>query len=149
MKSGKQRRSELKTKKQSRLTKVIDRENIALEIDRQAMLASKVANGEPIVDINAIKPNNSYDVPDFVKLGYYLDRPFNCAGCNNPEIWKAAQQKWWYEEAKGDLWSIAKFCRTCRRQEQTRRSEARRIHLEGIAKKERDRFRKAEAKPTN
>jgi hypothetical protein len=136
MKSGKQRRSELKVRKQSRQTKVVDRENAALEIERQAMLASKIADGKPIVDLTALAPNNSYDVPDFVKLGYYLDRPFNCTGCNSPEIWKAAQQKWWYEEAKGALWSIAKFCRTCRHQERIRRDEARRIHLDGMAKKQ-------------
>jgi Probable zinc-ribbon domain len=136
MKSGKQRRSELKVRKQSRQTKVVDRENAALEIERQAMLASKIADGKPIVDLTALAPNHTYDVPDFVKLGYYLDRPFNCAGCHSPELWTAAQQKWWYEEAKGGLWTIAKFCRTCRHQERIRRDEARRIHLEGMAKKQ-------------
>ena len=125
MKSGKQRRSELKARKQSCQTKVIALENAALEVDRQAILASKIADGAAIVDLSALAPNNSYDVPDFVKLGYYPDRPFTCASCNSPEIWRAAQQKWWYEEAKGDIWSISKFCRTCRRQEQSRRAEAR------------------------
>jgi hypothetical protein len=144
MKSGKQRRSELKAKKQSRQTKVIDRENAALEVERQAILAAKIASGKTVIDITVLPANNNYDIPDFVKRGYYLDRPFTCAGCNSPEIWKAAQQKWWYEEAKGDLWSIAKFCRTCRRQEQSRRTEARRIHLEGIAKKQQDRASRSE-----
>lgn len=136
MKSGKQRRNELKAKKQSREIKHIERKKAALEVDRQTTLASKKADGQPIVDLNALAPNNTYDVPDFVKLGYYLDLPFNCAGCNSPEIWKAAQQKWWYEEAKGGLWTTAKFCRTCRYRERTRRAESRRIHLEGIAKKQ-------------
>jgi hypothetical protein len=129
MKSGKQRRSELKARKQSRQTEVVDRENAVLEADRQSILASKIANGEPIVDLTALAPHYIYDVPDFVKLGYYLDLAFNCARCNSPEIWRAAQQKWWYEEVKGDVWSIAKYCRTCRRIERERRDEARRIHL--------------------
>jgi len=80
-------------------------------------------------------PNNSYGAPDFVRRGYYLDRPFRCAGCGREEIWTAAQQKWWYEVAKGYLYSGAKLCRPCRRREQARRSEARRVHLEGLTRK--------------
>ena len=32
---------------------------------------------------------------------YYLDVSFTCIDCGKSEIWTAAQQKWWYEEAKG------------------------------------------------
>jgi hypothetical protein len=135
MKSGKQRRNELKARKQSRRTKDIDKENAALEAERQAMLGSKIADGKPIVDPTALAKNNSYDIPHFVQLGYYVDLSFNCASCHSPEIWTAQQQKWWYEEAKGGVWTTAKFCRTCRYQERIRRDEARRVHLEGIAKK--------------
>ena len=128
MKSGKQRRKELKAQKQYRQTKVIALQMSTFLADRHARIASKIADGAAIVDFTALAPNinnNTYDVPDFVLLGYYPDRPFSCANCNSPEIWRAAQQKWWYEEAKGDVWSIAKFCRTCRRQEQSRQAEAR------------------------
>jgi hypothetical protein len=82
-----------------------------------------------------LAPNNSYGAPDFVRRGYYLDRPFPCAGCGRDEIWTAAQQKWWYEVAKGYIYSTARLCRPCRRREQTRRAEARRVHLEGLARK--------------
>lgn len=51
------------------------------------------------------------------------------------EVWRATQQKWWYEVAKGNVESRAKLCSTCRRIERERRSESRRVHLEGIAEK--------------
>jgi hypothetical protein len=141
MKSGKQRRSELKARKQSRQTKVIDRDNAALEAEHLLTIERAIARGNTIVDLTALVPNNSYgnDEPDFVKLGYYRDLPFICQGCNSSEVWTSLQQKWWYEEAKGGLWTTAKYCRTCRHQERNRRDEARRIHLEGIAKKHRNR----------
>ena len=73
--------------------------------------------------------------PDFVYRGHYLDKPFTCAGCGKEEIWTATQQKWWYEVAKGFVYSIAKLCRNCRRQVQAQKNESRRVHLEGIARK--------------
>jgi hypothetical protein len=87
------------------------------------------------VNVQALAPNNSYGVPDFVKRGYYEDVPFVCKICGSKEIWRAAQQKWWYEVAKGYAYSGAKLCRPCRRRERTRRDEARRVHLEGLARK--------------
>jgi hypothetical protein len=32
---------------------------------------------------------------------FYIDRPFQCRDCGKEEIWRAADQKWYYEEAKG------------------------------------------------
>jgi hypothetical protein len=87
------------------------------------------------VNEEALAPYRSYGAPLFVTRGYYLDMPFRCAGCRSDEIWTAAQQKWWYEVAKGYPYSAAKLCRTCRRRERERRSEARRVHLEGAARK--------------
>ncbi|HUM95985.1 MAG TPA: zinc-ribbon domain containing protein, partial [Candidatus Competibacter sp.] len=55
--------------------------------------------------------------------------------CGKEEIWTAAQQRWWYEEAHGDVWTVAVRCRPCRQQERIRKTEARRIHLEGLAAK--------------
>lgn len=127
MKSGKQRRLELKAHKQSRQAKLATQKLTALEW--------AAGHEEVMVDCTALALNNSYDEPDFIKRKYYLNQPFTCAGCNSQEVWTAVQQKWWYEVAKGGLFTIAKFCRTCRRQEQFRRAEARRIHLEGVAKK--------------
>lgn len=80
-------------------------------------------------------PFNSYGPPDFVQRGYYLDKPFTCETCGKRELWTAAQQKWWYEVAKGQIFSVAKHCRACRKSEQARRAAARRAHLEGVARK--------------
>jgi hypothetical protein len=98
--------------------------------------------GAVLVDEEQLAPYNSYGAPDFVRRGYYLDRPFRCVGCGSEQVWTAEQQKWWYEAAKGYVYSSAKLCRPCRRREQERRARARRVHLEGVARK-----RGAAAKP--
>lgn len=87
------------------------------------------------VDVSRLRPNNSYGVPDFVERGYYVERPFNCQECGALEVWRASQQKWWYEVAKGYAWSGAKLCRACRMVERTRRAQARGIHLRGLGQK--------------
>lgn len=46
---------------------------------------------------------------------YYIDRPFTCRICGNHEIWRARDQKWYYEEAKGHIDAIAVECHDCRR----------------------------------
>jgi Probable zinc-ribbon domain len=55
-----------------------------------------------------------YDSPDFIVRGFYADRPFECETCGEPQVWTAEQQKWWYEVAKGSVYSYAKLCRPCR-----------------------------------
>jgi hypothetical protein len=53
---------------------------------------------------------NTYgSLPDF-----YLDRPFICRKCGKREIWKALDQKWYYEEAKGHIDAVAVECHACR-----------------------------------
>lgn len=125
MKSGKQRAAELQAKRESRAAKA-----------EAAKIAAKVREG---VGVNAenLAPYNSYGVPDFVERGYYVDKDFQCQGCGREEVWTARQQKWWYEVAKGYVYSGANHCRTCRRRERDRRAKARRVHLEGIARKKR------------
>ena len=63
------------------------------------------------VDPTALTPHNSYSPPDFVERGYYVDKPFVCQACGISQTWTAAQQKWWYEVAKGDVFSTATQCR--------------------------------------
>ena len=54
---------------------------------------------------------NTYgSLPDF-----YLDRPFTCRRCGKREIWKAKDQKWYYEEAKGHIDAVAVECHACRK----------------------------------
>jgi hypothetical protein len=87
------------------------------------------------VNADLLAQYNSYGVPKFVERGYYIDIPFRCADCGKDEVWTGWQQKWWYEVAKGYVYSTATRCRKCRRVEQARRAESRRAHIEGIAKK--------------
>ncbi|MDX1929720.1 MAG: zinc-ribbon domain containing protein [Pirellulaceae bacterium] len=46
---------------------------------------------------------------------YYIDRPFTCRKCGKRQIWKAKDQKWYYEEAKGNISAIAVECHECRK----------------------------------
>lgn len=87
------------------------------------------------VNENLLAPNNSYGAPDFVRRGYYIDLPFRCEDCGKEEMWTGAQQKWWYEVAKGFVYSSAVRCRGCRRKKRERRDQARRIHLQGLREK--------------
>lgn len=46
---------------------------------------------------------------------HYIDLPFTCRRCGREEIWRAADQKWYYEEAKGHIDATAVECHACRR----------------------------------
>jgi len=45
---------------------------------------------------------------------YYIDQPFVCRDCGGPQIWRAEDQKWYYEEAKRHTDARAVRCRACR-----------------------------------
>lgn len=66
--------------------------------------------GAIAADLSKQVPNNSYDPPPL----WYVDKEFVCVQCGTDETWTAAQQKWYYEEAKGTLYAIAKRCCACR-----------------------------------
>jgi Probable zinc-ribbon domain len=91
--------------------------------------------GRVKVNASLLKPDTSYGFPDYVQRGYYLDLPFKCKDCGKAEVWRDTQQKWWYETAKGGVWTMATRCRVCRRRERARVAEARRVQLEGMARK--------------
>jgi hypothetical protein len=126
MKSGRQRRAEIALNRANKRKKA---ETLALAQARSAGLAVNAA---------ALRPTNSYSTPDFVERGYYVDRPFTCKDCGKSEVWTATQQKWWYETAKGDVWKVAVRCRACRRRERERKAAARKVHLEGLARRNHD-----------
>lgn len=86
-----------------------------------------------IVHAERLAPDGSYGVPDFVRRGTYVDQPFTCGDCGVAEIWHATQQQWWYEVAKGGVWTTATRCRACRRRERERRAQARKVRLEGVS----------------
>ena len=125
MKSGKQRREEIKAKRLVRLS-----------LSRAAnpyMPATRIPLGAAAVDPAQLAHNNTWGLlPSF-----YIDSPFVCKDCGAHEIWTAKQQKWWYEIAGGLLGATtAVRCRSCRAKERVRKAEARRVHLEGLAKKQ-------------
>ncbi len=139
MKSSKQRKKELKAKqlaKQARQAK-----KVAVQATRRNNEIGKrlIADSRAVaVNAAALAPSHSYSDPEFVKRGYYVDQPFDCLDCGKAETWTAAQQKWWYEVAKGSVWTTGRRCRSCRHKERERRDEARRVHLDGIARKHRE-----------
>ena len=137
MKSGKQRRTEINTRRRLKTAK---RQAVAKEQERRFRPMMVVPVKEEL-----LAPNNSYGAPDFVRRGYYIDIPFRCVDCGKEEIWTGTQQKWWYEVAKGFVYSTAIRCRACRRKERDRRAEARQVHLEGMARKQQG----TRAKPRN
>jgi hypothetical protein len=102
---------------------------------KEAVEQQKLLRNQVLVDPVRLRPTNSYGIPDFVERGFYVDRPFRCKDCGRAEVWTASQQKWWYEIAKGDVWTMARRCRPCRRRERERKTEARRVHQEGLARK--------------
>ena len=82
------------------------------------------------VDSSKLNMGNTYSCAPL----YYYDQEFYCEDCGSYEVWTAKQQKWWYEEAGGYFFSIAKRCRKCRRKERDRKDLARKTHLEGLKK---------------
>ena len=126
MKSNKQRRQEIKLRRIQRAQRQARSTN-ARPVDRPI--------GTVTVTSTLLRPTTSYGIPDFVRRGYYQDLPFRCKDCGRTEIWTAERQRWWYEVAQGDVWTTATRCRACRQRERTRKAEARRIHLEGLAAK--------------
>jgi len=101
----------------------------------QARARRELAKKHVLVNPENLHPINSYGTPDFVKRGYYVDMAFNCKFCGAAQVWSETQQKWWYESAKGDVWTKAVLCRPCRKREQARRAAAREVHLAGLAAK--------------
>ena len=75
-----------------------------------------------------------FEIPTLERK-YYLDYPFTCVNCQSAQVWTGLQQKWWFEVAGGAMEQIAIRCRDCRIKERARKTEARRVHLEGVEKK--------------
>jgi hypothetical protein len=130
VKRGKQRRDELRVGGAKRDAK---RRRTAAGAEASRIPAAAVA-----VNRELLAPSNSYGEPAFARRGYYVDTPFRCATCGVEQVWTATQQKWWYEVAKGFVYSIAKQCRACRRRRRERSAASRQVHLEGVARKRDD-----------
>lgn len=102
MKSGKQRRLEIKQKRRIKAE--------SLKVDTYANARLK-PQGAIEADHSELAHNNTYGLlPNF-----YIDVAFECRDCGSDEIWTAKQQKWWYEIAKGHIDSTAVRCYRCRK----------------------------------
>jgi len=123
MKSGKQRREEIKTKRLQRLS--------AARTPNPWTPTKTVPSGAVAADPAQLAHNTTWGLLP----AFYIDRPFVCRDCGAHEIWTAKQQKWWYEIAKGRIDTRAVRCRPCRMVEQARVVEARRVSQEGLARK--------------
>ena len=124
MKSGKQRRLEIKQKRRekARQNKGIDVYSAQTKLPRHAVKANHVA----------LLHNSAYwrELPLF-----YIDREFVCRDCGSHEIWTAKQQKWWYETVKAYLESRAVRCRRCRKKIREQKLEQKK-HMEEMAQRE-------------
>lgn len=84
------------------------------EADRVAQLHPEQQKTHPSAlpaDPAKLAHINTYgSLPEF-----YIDRPFVCRRCGKREIWRAADQKWYYEEAKGHIDARAVECHACRK----------------------------------
>ncbi len=84
------------------------------EAERVAQLHPAQQKNHPSTvqaDPNKLSHINTYgSLPE-----YYIDQPFTCRRCHKREIWRAQDQKWYYEEAKGHIDSRAIECHECRK----------------------------------
>lgn len=125
MKGNKQRRAEIKAK---RLKRKVEKPTLTGgESHKELPTGTAPCNPKNLAPYG--------HTPKFVERGHYLDMLFRCTSCGKQEVWHAAQQKWWYEVAKGNVKSYAKLCRSCRRMERKRKATARKVHLEGLEAK--------------
>jgi len=122
MKSGKQRRKEIKEKRLRRAKETVQVDT-ASDTDFRP-------EGSVEADVGLLaQHNNSYSLPLF-----YVDRLFTCCDCGSEEIWTAKQQKWWYEMALGDINSFAVRCRSCRKLRHAEK-EAQQQHMAEMAER--------------
>jgi predicted RNA-binding Zn-ribbon protein involved in translation (DUF1610 family) len=88
------------------------------EAKRIAALPPEVQRDHPsaiAADASKLQHINTYGrLPDF-----YIDKPFRCRDCGKEEIWRARDQKWYYEEAKGHIDAHAVRCHACRTKTKT------------------------------
>lgn len=83
---------------------------------RRALGEGGLQNQYVLVKSEKLNPDNPYawGTPEFITRGYYVPRPFVCKSCGIAQVWTETQQKWWYEVAKGQVYSTAVRCRQCR-----------------------------------
>ena len=124
MKSGRQRRDEIRARRTARSA-------TAARYSLTPWDPESIPRGALRADPAKLLHDNTYGS----RPRYYVDRRFSCIDCGKSEVWAAADQKWWYEEAYGKVDSRANRCRDCRRKRRLKRSQERRVHIEGLIAK--------------
>ena len=125
MKSGKQRRKEIKTK---RLKKAEEESGLLKTLSYEKAKLSSLSVVES--DLSQLVHNNTCaTLPRF-----YIDTAFVCIECGIHDLWTAKSQKWWYEIAKGSIWSTASRCSTCRKKRREKK-EKQKNHMGEMAKR--------------
>jgi Probable zinc-ribbon domain len=125
MQSGRQRRAQI-LERRRRLARIGQRES-----RKPWSGPDRVPRGTLPADQAKLAHDGTYGP----RPRFYADRPFTCVDCGKDEVWTAADQKWWYEEAQGKIASRANRCRDCRRKRRLRCSQDRRAHVEGLLAK--------------
>lgn len=92
------------------------------EAKRIAALPREVQRQHPsalFADQSQLDHINTYGwLPEF-----YIDTPFKCRDCGKEEIWKAADQKWYYEETKAHMDATAVRCHDCRKARKAKKAQ--------------------------
>lgn len=122
IKSGKQRRAEIMAARVARRARIARTDAACARNDPREL---HLRIGGALCDPSRLATDNSYGVPDFVRRGCYVDVEFRCVDCGADGVWIAERQKWWYEEAKGGVWTRANRCRACRAKRRAAREAAR------------------------
>jgi hypothetical protein len=134
-KTARQRKEEMKHRRANR--RALAKAAAKAVLPRPSLTAQKLEPlGYAAVETAYLAPDNSYGAPDFVSRGFYMPMHFVCKDCGKHEVWTAKQQKWWYENARGNMWTTATRCRECRAKERARVAAAREAYYAGLARKE-------------
>lgn len=89
-------------------------------------MMAEMPKGAIPADMTKHAAHNSYS-----PLFWYQDCEFVRKDCGSSELWTAEAQRWWYEEAKGSIYSGAVRCRGCRAaRRDSHRGTPRRSHAE-------------------
>lgn len=136
MTSGKEKRQALKARRTVKRDAARAERQAELARRRRQRLLDEVDVNAVAVDAEKLAGYQSYSVPLYVTRGFYVPIPFTCKDCGKAEVWTPRQQKWWYEEAKGEPFSSAVRCRPCRRRLRDRKTAQKRASEVGRARKQ-------------
>ncbi|MES2705624.1 MAG: zinc-ribbon domain containing protein [Verrucomicrobiota bacterium] len=73
--------------------------------------ASEIPPDAIPVDPDAVKAGYRYRQP----VAFYQDMSFTCRDCGDRDLWRAADQQWYYEIVKASYDHTAVRCLVCRR----------------------------------